>query len=301
MRRLIIVGILAALLAVVATAAAQDETTPSPAENTVSALPRDVVALLINARTDLEVLANSQLGDERPIGWSGSLDISSADLALLLRLDLELLVSRLLGVDQRPSGWFGAVPSTASAIARDIRHDLELLADTVVQPNVRPPGWTGADPLMRCDRATQNLIELLRLTAQFILLADPNSADYCQRATVLASQFTEQRLGSSSSAGENGAALVSGSIEPNGSATLAFLDRNARQSVGLIPTEIRFVPLARSYAQFSNMVLVRGDDFEVFVDYKTTTLTDEAFEALDNVDSLTVTPACAADWCAPAG
>lgn len=263
-----------------------------------SPIPSDVLPILINARTDLEILVTSQIGGERPVGWSGSLDITDPQLALLIRLDLEVLAARLLSADQRPDGWFGAVPSTPNAIARDIRHDLELLADQVVQPGVRPPGWAGDRPMMRCDRSTQNLVLLLERTAQFIVTADPGNLDYCHQVAIQASQFTEARLlNPTASVAMSSGATPAGSITANGNITIAFLDRNARRSVGVVPLSEPFTPVARSYAQFSNMVLVRGQSFEVFVDYTTTTLTRAQFEALGDVNSITSTPTCDAYWC----
>jgi len=144
--------ILIGLLLFAAAALAQD----GPAFN------EDTLGVLIRSRTDLEILADQQLGiSARPEGWSGSLDINNPQLPILIRLDLDLLMANTLGLDNIPVGWFGAQTSTATAIARDIRHDLELLADSLVGPNIRPPGWNGDDPLMRCDRSTQNLVTLL--------------------------------------------------------------------------------------------------------------------------------------------
>jgi hypothetical protein len=278
---------------------AQEEAAPEADQALDSPIPSEVLPILINARTDLEILVTSQLGGERPIGWSGSLDITNPQLALLIRLDLEVLAARLLSADLRPDGWFGAVSSTPIAIARDIRHDLELLADQVVQPGVRPPGWAGDKPIMRCDRSTQNLVQLLEITAQFVVTADPASLDYCQQVTIQASQFTEARILNPNAPVGTAANTVAppGSVTANGNFTIAFLDRNARQSVGIIPSGEALIPVARSFAQFSNMVLVRGANFEVFVDYTTTTLTREQFEALSDVNTLTASPACNADWC----
>jgi hypothetical protein len=108
--------------------------------------------ILLSARSDLDLLATTLLPEGRPIGWSGSSDSTDPQLALLIRLDLELLVGSVMGADQRPSGWFGAVPSTPYAIARDIRHDLELLADQMVGPTAS--GWLGGDPIMAQPRYT---------------------------------------------------------------------------------------------------------------------------------------------------
>jgi hypothetical protein len=270
------------------------------------AIPSDALPVLISARTDIELLAIAELGADRPTGWSGSLDVNDANLALLLRLDLELLVGRLYSLDARPQGWFGAVPGSPFSIARDIRHDLELLADTVIAPNVRPPGWAGDSPLMRCDRATQVLIDLIEGSG-FVLTTDPLLPDYCQLAAIQASQFAENNsvavpaaaaVSQSVSSDVPVVALPEGStIRPSGDITFAFLNRYATERVGTIPEDETFVPVARSYRQFSNMTLVRGANFEVFVDYKTTTLTAGQFEALPNVNDAAANPTCEAEWC----
>jgi hypothetical protein len=247
----------------------------------------------VSARSDLELLATSQLGGDRPVGWSGSLDINDPQLALLIRLDLELLLAQLLGTNTRPDAWFGAVPSTPFAVARDIRHDIELLADIVIAPSVRPPDWSGDAPLMRCDRATQNLVALLQREGRFTLMTDPNLPDYCRRAAVEVSQFVETSLLNDGA----GSAAVPDGYSPNNSLTPVFLDRGASRRAGIMPMTEVFTPLARSYVQFSNMALVRGAGFEVFVDYTSTTMPREVFEALPDVSALVSTPACSADWC----
>jgi hypothetical protein len=275
-----------------------------------------VMTILINARTDLEILANQQLGSQRPDGWSGSLDVNNPQLAILIRLDLELLMARLVGLDNVPTGWFGAVPSTAYAIARDIRHDLELLTDVVLAPNVRPPGWAGGDPLMRCDRSTQNLVQLLARSGLYTPSVLPIAPNYCQQVALQVSQFTEVNLlerqsipalapasanpASADSAAAASAAPASGSAATTRDSTgLAYLDRYATQRVGAIPPNVPFEPVARSYTQFSNMTLVRGANFEVFVDYKTTTISDDAFRRLPDVNTAGANTFCQADWCTP--
>lgn len=291
MRRLVFLLTISGLLLLAPAALAQDGGAAAPPVS--SAIPAEALPLLVRARSDLELLANSQLGSERPVGWSGSLDINDPQLALLVRLDLELLLARLLGADTRPDAWFGAVPSTPFAVARDIRHDIELLADIVIAPSVRPPDWSGDAPLMRCDRATQNLVELLQREGRFTLTTDPNQSDYCRRAAVEVSQFVEVNL---LGAGAGGVAASDG-YRANNSQALAFLDRGASRRAGIIPTEAVFTPLARSYTQFSNMALVRDDGFEVFVDYTSTTIPREVFETLPDVSAAASAPVCAAAWC----
>lgn len=289
-RRLVYVLILIGLLPIPA-ALAQDGDTAAPVS---SVIPNDALPVLVSVRSDLELLATSQLGGERPVGWSGSLDVNDPQLALLIRLDLELLLARLLGASTRPDAWFGAVPSTPFAVARDIRHDIELLADLVIAPSVRPPNWSGDRPIMRCDRATQNLVELLQREGRFALAADPSQPDYCRRVTVEVSQFVEINLLSD---GSGGSAAAPTGYRANNSQALAFLDRGASRRAGIVPLDVVFTPVARSYAQFSNMALVRGEGFEVFMDYTYTTIPRAVFETLPDVNTANPNPACAADWC----
>jgi hypothetical protein len=266
----------------------------------VSPIDKDSLALLVNERTDLELLANQAMNGQRPTGWSGSLDINNVQLPILVRLDLELLAGALLGQDKRPDGWFGPVPSSTYAIARDIRHDLELLADYVNPANVRPPGWAGGDPLLRCDRGIQSLVDLLEKNTTFRLNVDPTDPAFCKSAEIQASQYAEQHLlavSTSGTTGTGGGAVAPGAVRVESKFAVAFLSRFGHQQVGTIPVGEVITPVARSYTQFSKMILVRGNGFEVFMDYRDTTMTDAQFAALQNVDSVTPNPACNAGWC----
>ena len=278
---------------------------PPPAAIDPLALP-----LLISARSDLELLVNEQLGAERPIGWSGSLDVNDPQLPLLTRLDLELLAGRLIAPNQRPVGWFGAVPSTTVSIVRDIRHDLELLADTVGVPNVRPTGWTGADPLIRCERGVQALVNVLERGGVFSVNVDGNDPNFCQLVELQASHFAETNLLSSpnttlttGASNPTGASVspvaASGSAQIASDIAIAFLNRYGTEQVGKIPVGTRVEPLARSFTQFSAMTLVRGQDFEVFIDYRDSNLSADQFAVLPNVDGVSVNPVCNASWCEP--
>ena len=297
---------------VVPTVGAPAVVTPTPDTAPVNeTLPTDsdVLTILINARTDLEILANQQLGGVRPQGWSGSLDINNPDLPVLIRLDLEVLMGTLLGVENIPDGWFGAVPSTPYAIARDIRHDLELLADVTIQPSVRPPGWAGDDALMRCNRSTQSMMRILERNGLFVSDADPAHPLYCQLVETQLGQYAEVNLlhrnvsvqsGATSSGGTTtGGSSFSGSATALENVGHAFLDRYATQLVGIIPTNVSFTPVARSFTQFSRMTLVRGDGFEVLVDYKSTTIPAQTFATLPNVNDIGINAVCAASWCKP--
>ncbi len=280
--------------------AASPEATAAP--ETLSPLG-DALPLVVRLVSDLDLLASAALGGERPVGWNASTDTNDPQLPLLLRLNLEFLADRLLSPGVRPQGWFGAVASSTYAIARDIRHDLELLADTVISPGVRPTGWIGDDPLMRCGRATQTLVGILERAGVFTLPPelDPLAPDYCVQVEVAASRYAEVNLLSGATASSGGSIVtasgVSTPITITNSGGVAFLDRFASQRVGVIPQGTQVTPVARSYAEFSNMVLVQGADFTVFIEYINTDLDAARFEALPDVDLIESDTYCAAEWC----
>ncbi|MCU0480982.1 MAG: hypothetical protein MUE54_07190 [Anaerolineae bacterium] len=280
---------------------------PTPAEITPEAAPDVTVqpiqpsdtALLLSARSDLENFVNATRAGVRPDGWTGAIDINDPSLALLIRLDLELLAGTLLGANTRPDGWFGAVASTNFAIARDIRHDLELLADTVLGAN-RPAGWVGGEPIFRCDRSTQALVQLLELNGVFTLQADRTAPNFCALAAQEASTFVEVNyLATGTAVGERlstASAIISGETV-NSDFAVGFLDTSAIGRGGVIPNGTSIRPIGRSYTQFSNMMLIQGDGFVLFIDYLFTTVTDDVFEALPDVNTLEFTVNCDAEWC----
>lgn len=283
-----------------------DETGGAPDTETVetedTSIPiSEALPLLIDARADLELLMVTTQGVNRPVGWNGSLDVSDPSLPINIRLDLEILAGVSLGANSRPVGWFGAVPSTSFNIARDIRHDLELLADELLGYNERPDGWTGSDPLFRCSRSTQALVNMLQRGGVFTLSLDPTDEDYCQQAEVQASQFSEVNLlanvGNEPIFAQSAEVLVPGAITIETNFAVSFLDRGGRLSVGTIPIGTAVRPVARSYAQFSRMMVVEGNEFLVFIDYRDTSMTEEQFEELMDVDSIAIDPFCLADWC----
>jgi phosphate transport system substrate-binding protein len=259
-----------------------------------------VLPILINARTDLEVLATEALGAGRPVGWSGSLDINDPQLALLLRLDLEIMAGTLLGAENRPEGWFGAVSGSQFALARDIRHDLELLADSVFgSPIARPASWLGGEPLFRCSRSTQTLVSVVQAQG-YELEADPDSSTYCQDVEIEASQYADSSLqpASAQTAASAGiAAPAAAAVTIDSEFAVGFGNRNASVRFGVVPFGEAVTPVARSYTQFSNMTLVEGNGFRVFVDWRDTTLTEAEFDALPDEASAALQTFCDAAWC----
>lgn len=274
------------------------EATPTPQ----AALTDDGIAILTDARFDMQLLLDATRSGQPPEEWSGAADSSDPQFALLTRLDLEVLAGTLLGAEVRPDGWFGVVASTPWAVARDVRHDLELLADAVLQPGSRPDGWRAGEPLMSCDRSTQAAVRFLELNGVFELQADRTASNFCALAEIEVSRFIEVNYlanpDSSASLVVPGLTASAGDATVDQDFAVGFLDRQAVQRAGVIPPGTAIEPVARSYAQYSNMMLIRGNGFEVFVDYQFTSVTPEQFAALPDVDAVEdFGPFCQADWC----
>jgi hypothetical protein len=282
-------------------------TVPALGAEQIEALP-----ILISARADLELLAVTSLTTGiLPNGWSGLTDTNNPDYPLLLRLDLELLAGSLLGSEVRPEGWFGVVVTKPLSIARDIRHDLELLADAVLgTSNVRPAGWTGDNPLMRCSRATQALVNLLERQGGFLLNVDFTQPDACVQVETQASVFVETNIIQpdavvQSAPGSPAAPADTFVPSPNfggthvavGPFVVGFFDRGGRTRGGVIPDQTPIVPLRRSYAPGSNMMLVEGDGFQLYVDYTFTSVSEEEFDLLPEVDDTADNVSCQPRWC----
>jgi hypothetical protein len=272
--------------------------TMTPSMTPTPTIPEDA-QLLVRARADLELLAESQMPGARPEGWSGMADPLNPELGLLARLDLELLYGSLVDVDVRPADWIGAVGSTPIAMARDVRHDLELMADLFFGPVERPAGWYGGDPLFRCNRATQVLVQLLQRGGLFSVGdISANDPDFCHQVEIAATRYTEMEILANAERGifSPEIALVSENTITSDFA-VAWLDSSARIRVGVVPNKVPVKVVGRSYADFSNMMLVSGPDFQVFVEYTNTTVTADEFRALPNVATLDVAPVCHAEWC----
>lgn len=274
-------------------------TTPAPA----AVFPEGVLPILVSARTDLETLATELLGTERVAGWSGSLNVNDPQLGLLIRIDLELLAAVVYGTDNRPSEWFGVVPSSQLALARDIRHDLEVLADAVYGgPASRPTTWSGDNPLYRCSRSTQALVNLLSRNGVG-LDVNPAQENYCTQIEQEAARYAEVNWLSESplaplpTGGDGEGAIPAGSAQVETNLAVAFLTRNATTRVGLMPNGTVIVPVARSYTEFSNMLLVEGDGFLVFIDWQNTSLTEDEFDALPDESGIGQQTFCTAEWC----
>ncbi|GAB1422324.1 hypothetical protein MASR2M15_25520 [Anaerolineales bacterium] len=261
----------------------------------------EATSILIDARSDLELLASNQLGIQRPEGWSGSLNVEDPQLPILIRLDLELLANALVGGNVRPTGWFGAVPGDVYYIARDIRHDLELLANTV-NGEQRLPEWLGApDPLMACSRSTQILARFLLTDALFVSDANPASPDYCTVLETQVSQYGENLL-LNKAEGRSlftrpEVASAPGTHTINWQFAVSYLDVGAGRNSGVMPYGQTFQPIARSYSTFSRMTLVQGDKFLVFIEWTASDMTEDDYDALPDVAQGSYQTFCEAKWC----
>jgi hypothetical protein len=268
-------------------------------------LALQALQILADARADMELYAVTILGVERPEGWNGGLNTEDPQLALLIRLDLELLAASQLGPETRPDDWFGAVASTPYAIARDIRHDLELLADETFGEGERPTGWTGpAQAIMRCDRDTQALVGLLTTGGFFTPTANPNTLSYCEDVAREAAIFSETMLLNKTDealftqqATSAGGGSFAGSTTINSDFAVGFYDRNANQRGGVIPNGTPVTPRARSYADFSNMMLVEGDGFLLYIEYLNTPISRQEFLSLGDASATGFEPYCETIWC----
>lgn len=321
MSRVISLLLVVFVLLAAATAQAQQTATPAPlptVEPTIapafdssqlSAAQMEALPILTRARGDLEVLADLYFGgsDARPEGWERTLELSNPQIAVLLRLNLEILAGTIFGAEMRPPGWFGIVTSTPQAIARDLRHDLELVADHIMTVStIRPAGWAGDDPVMRCDRTTQALVTLITRAGFALPTLDFSQPAACEQLTRAAVVYAEREIiapGSDAAppadAQTTGAMGSSGAYLPQRAETafvVAFLDRNARQRVGVLPVGTGFRTLSRSSTEFSRMMLIAGEGFQVWVDSSTTSVPRETFLLLPITETDGGT-SCTADWC----
>ena len=277
-------------------------TVPTPDVNqTVGAFDGDVATILLNARTDINTLADA-IANTRPEGYAGTINIDDAQTPLVLRFDLELLAETEYGDGNRPRNWFGAVPGTPFTIARDIRHDLELLANAVYgSQTTRPNNWNLTDPLYRCNRSTQALVNLLVRNDLFTVSVPANSPTYCADVETAVARFTEINLLNTETltlnAGQGGGGIA-GDIRVDTEIAVAFFDTRATRRAGVVPFDTPLEPIARSTRDFSRMVLFDGGSFTLFLDYRNTTLSQDAFRNLPGVDTLeSVETQCSAFWC----
>jgi|GEM_PF-432799 len=130
-------------------------------------------------RNDLELLANRVFpAAQRPDGWLGNTDFTSASMLADLFIDNELLADAIFS-GTRPAEWIGVSSSVGDIIARNIRHDLELSANEWVGEEIRPDGWIGGPLLFQCDQTLMNAVYLLSITYGVNVSTSEDVFDYC--------------------------------------------------------------------------------------------------------------------------
>lgn len=252
--------------------------------------------LIGGLRGDLERLADERLGlNTRPEGWIGNRVDGSPTFISDVFIDLDTLADNQLGLDIRPDNWVGVISASPLVSYRSIRLDIETLADLTLGEGVRPRGWQGTNPVVRCDTTLQTLVTLLEARvgpiAQGIDATQPDNDIYCSQLADLAIQTAEAEVQLEEIAGEVDEDLLFESQN-----AFSYLDVAALQYMGVMPYNTKFRPWFRNY-QESNMMFVTGDDFAVFIDRRWTTMPEEAFRLLPNLDGRRPRTFCDATWC----
>ncbi|MBK8134945.1 MAG: hypothetical protein IPK52_03735 [Chloroflexi bacterium] len=252
--------------------------------------------LIGGLRGDLERLADERLGLEtRPDGWIGNRVDGSPTFISDVFIDLDTLADNELGLDIRPVGWIGAISASPLVSYRSLRFDIETLADATLGEGVRPRGWQGTDPLTRCETTLQTLVTLLTVRfPNFTSVIDPNQPSnevYCQQVFELTIQTAEAEL-------QNDELLdtVDSSVIFESQNAFSYLDVAALDYMGVMPWETEFRPWFRNF-QESNMMFVTGEGFALFVDRRWTTMPEEAFVLLPNLEGRKPRTFCDATWC----
>lgn len=139
--------------------------------------------ILSEIRNDLELVANRVFpAAQRPDGWLGNTDFTSASMLADLFIDNELLADAIFE-GTRPSEWIGVSSSVADIIARNIRHDLELSADEWVGEELRPDGWIGGPLLYQCEQTLMNVVYILSVEYGVNPRTPETVFEYCEEVS----------------------------------------------------------------------------------------------------------------------
>lgn len=247
-------------------------------------------------RGDLERLADERLGlDTRPGGWIGNRVDGSPTFLSDVFIDLDTLADNQLGIDIRPVGWIGVISASPLVSSRSIRYDIELLADLTLGEGVRPRGWQGSDPLVRCNTTLQTLVTLLTVrSGNFVAVIDASEPDndvFCRQILELAIATAETELTI-----DEVLDPVSDDVLFESRNAFSYLDVEALEYMGVMPWETEFRPWFRNF-QDSTMMFVTGADFALFIDRRWTTMPEEAFVRLPNLEGRKPRTFCDARWC----
>jgi hypothetical protein len=267
-------------------------------------------------RMDTDALYRAILAtDVFPAGWTDGFDMPS------IRHDVDVLrdVTAQVGEPIADADWFGEIFGADWVVARGIRHDLEVLADAKLTYNTRPDGWTYtadspvSSALMRCPRTTQNLARLLAKDAGFSPTTEVIEADFCQVVAQETDHYVESTAPQAQAqiqlqtvqpeiapaasgqspiiapANAPAAAPVAttiGGLGGQATAPIAYLDRGARQRIGVIPRGTPFTAMARSSAPDSRMMYAGGEGFQVWIAWPFTTVTEQEYLTLPLADDV---------------
>ncbi len=148
------------------------------------------------------------------------------------------------------------------------------------------------DAFSVCGRTVANITRLLIRDYKLKPQSKPGTPNFCKDLEAEANALIEAQL-----------AIPTNAFPAESKIAYAFIDYAARQYVGTMPRDVKFMAVARNTLPDSRMIFVIGDTFAVFVDYTFTTLPESQFDLLPDYReaNLLIKPRCDADWCQPAG
>lgn len=260
---------------------------------------RDIIADISAIRGDLERLGNELLGlNTRPSLWSGNLDEESATFAYDIDVDMNLLADTVednpeVGRGLRPEGWKPFGVSSLIVTERNMRHNLELLTDLTLGKGVRPHGWQGIDPILQCSLLEQGLVTLLERQYDFVVdtIVFSDADTFCAETIAAANHIAENPPQRTEEEEEEDSRYVAESEY-----AFAYLDPAALEYMGVMPFGTEFRAWYRNFGE-STMMFVSGQDFAVYIDMRWTTMDEDIFNTLPNLDNVVPLTFCDAHWC----
>lgn len=253
-------------------------------------------ALVLSVRGDLERLTDEVLGvDVRPEAWADNTDVESDSFYPDLAADLERLADIILQ-GRRPDTWVELVAFNESSRLRTLRFNLELLADVHMGFGVRPNNWQGESEIFRCAPRLQNLILLTEQAYQYELpQTDAEGPAFCALVNTDVN-FAIENPPTQEEQEEIEATIQAFDFNAESRNAFAYLDTAALQYMGVLPWGTKFRAWYRNFGE-STMMFVSGPDFAVYIDRRWTTLSEETFAGLPNLEGRVPLTFCDAEWC----